>query len=125
VLVRLLLVGAGGFAGAVLRFLVGVLALRTLPVGFPYATFFVNVTGCFAIGLLAAAFDQRDAGIGTRLFWLTGVLGGYTTFSAFGHETVTLLRDGGPGAALANVAGQVIVGLAAVWAGAALVRAWS
>jgi CrcB protein len=122
---QILQVGAGGFLGAVLRYLAGMLALRALPLGFPFPTFLVNVTGCFAIGVLSAAFEVRSAGLGTRLFWITGVLGGYTTFSAFGFETVALLRQGSLGAAGLNVAGQVALGVAAVWAGAALVRAWA
>ena len=121
----MLLVGAGGFAGAVLRYAVGLLALRWLPPAFPYGTFLVNVTGCFAIGVLAAAFDTRSAGLAPRLFWITGVLGGYTTFSAFGLETAGLLGRGSLVAAGLNVGGQVVIGLAAVWAGAAFVRAWT
>ena len=109
--------------GAALRFMVGVGALRWLPAGFPFATFLVNVTGCFVIGLLAAWFDRAGAGLTPRLFWLAGVLGGYTTFSTFGFETIALLRAGAPGAAALNVAGQVLLGIAAVAAGAALVRA--
>ena len=117
-----LLVGAGGFVGAALRYLVGVLALRGLPATFPFGTFIVNVTGCFAIGVLAAWFEQQGAGLGTRLFWLAGVLGGYTTFSTFGFETLALLRAGHGVAAALNAGGQVIVGLAAVALGAAWVR---
>ena len=123
-LVRLLLVGAGGFVGAALRYAVAVLALRWLPPTFPYGTFLVNVTGCFAIGLLMASFDQRAAGLASRLFWTTGVLGGYTTFSAFGYETLALLRQGDLGAACLNVGGQVALGLLAVWAGLSVARAW-
>jgi CrcB protein len=122
---RLLLVGAGGFLGAALRFVAGLLALRYLPSGFPYGTFLVNVTGCFAIGILAAHFDQGRAGLFPRLFWMTGVLGGYTTFSSFGYETLALVRDGNVAGAWVNVVGQVTLGLLAVWAGAAVVRAWA
>jgi CrcB protein len=125
VLAQALVVGAGGFVGAALRYAVGVGALRWLGAGFPFATFLVNVTGCFMIGLLAAWFDRTGAGLTPRLFWLAGVLGGYTTFSTFGFETLALLRGGAPGAAAINVAGQVLLGLAAVAAGAALARALS
>jgi fluoride exporter len=124
-LVRLLLVGAGGFLGAALRYGVALLALRLLPSTFPYGTLVVNVTGCFTIGLLAAWFDLRAAGLAPRLFWTTGVLGGYTTFSAFGYETLALLRQGDLGAALVNVGAQVAVGLLAVWAGLTIARAWA
>jgi CrcB protein len=122
---RLFLVGAGGFVGAALRYAVGLVAQRWLPPTFPYGTFIVNVSGCFAIGVLAASFDQGRAGLTPRLFWIAGVLGGYTTFSTFGYETVALLRDGNLGAAWANVVGQVTLGLLAVWAGASVVRAWA
>lgn len=118
-----LVVGAGGFVGAALRYLAGTLALRWLPAGFPFGTFLVNVTGCFAIGVLAAWFDRQGAGLATRLFCLAGVLGGYTTFSTFGFETVALLRGGSTLAAAVNVGGQVLAGLLAVAVGAALVRA--
>jgi fluoride exporter len=125
VVARMLLVGAGGFLGAVLRYVVGVLALRALPPTFPFGTFFVNVSGCFAIGVLGALFEDRAVPLGPRLFWMAGVLGGYTTFSTFGYETVSLLGYGSTAAAWANVAGQVLLGLCAVWAGAALVRGWA
>jgi CrcB protein len=125
VLARLLLVGAGGFVGAALRYAVALLVLRSLPATFPYGTLVVNVTGCFAIGLLAASFDQRAAGLAPRLFWTTGVLGGYTTFSAFGYETLALLRQGDLAAAWLNAGGQVALGLLAVWAGLSLARAWA
>jgi CrcB protein len=119
----LLLVGAGGFAGAALRYLVNLLAYRGLPPGFPFATFVVNVTGCFAMGLFAAWFDRQGAGPAARLFCLTGVLGGYTTFSAFAFETLALARGGSVAAAVANAGGQVLVGLCALALGAATARA--
>ena len=118
-------VGAGGFLGAALRYAVTVIALRFLPSTFPYGTLLVNLTGCFAIGLLAASFDLRATGLAPRLFWIAGVLGGYTTFSAFGYETLVLLRQGDLGAALVNVGAQVAVGLLAVWAGLSIARAWA
>ena len=120
---RTLLVGCGGFLGAVARHLAVVLAQRLLPAGFPYGTFLVNVSGCFAIGVLAALADERAAfGPQARLFLVAGVLGGYTTFSSFGWEGLALLRDGALARALVYIGGQVVLGLAAVWAGMALVR---
>jgi CrcB protein len=119
----MLLVGAGGALGAMLRYAVGTLALRWLPASFPFGTFIVNVTGCFAIGVLAALFDRSGAGLAPRLFWVAGVLGGYTTFSTFGYDTLALLRQGGVATATLNAAGQVVAGLLAVWAGALVVRA--
>ena len=119
---RALLVGAGGFIGASARYLLGGLIYRFLPSQFPYATVFINVSGCFGIGFLAALVDQGLAGPGARLFWMIGVLGGYTTFSTFGYETMTLARDGSYLLAAANVAGQVFLGLLAVWCGAVVAR---
>ncbi len=119
---RALLVGAGGFAGAIARYLVGAAVTRA-PLGFPWATFLVNATGCLAIGFLAVVADERGAlGPEARLFWIAGVLGGYTTFSAFGYETILLARGGDHALAAANVFGQVTVGLLAVWTGAWLAR---
>ena len=76
-----------------------------------------------AIGFLAVLVDERFShGPDIRLFWMIGILGGYTTFSTFGYETVLLVRAGSHAAALVNVAGQVVLGLLAVWAGAAIAR---
>ena len=118
-----LIVGAGGFLGAAARYLVGGAVHRWLPADFPYGTFVVNVSGCLVIGMLAGLADERGVlGPEARLFWMIGVLGGYTTFSTFGYETVALLRDRGHAAALVNVAGQVVLGILAVWAGMVLAR---
>jgi CrcB protein len=120
---RTLVVGLGGFLGAATRYLLGGLVYRWVPATFPWATFAINVTGCFGIGLIVALADERMAlGPGLRLFLTVGVLGGYTTFSTFGYETIALLREGSVGAASFNVMGQVALGLLAVWAGAAAAR---
>lgn len=118
-LTRVLLVGAGGCIGAVLRYWMGgwVQALSQSAT-FPYGTLAVNVLGCFVIGLLSHLADVR--GIFTtesRLFVFTGILGGFTTFSAFANESINLLRDGQSASAFMNVAAQVTLGLAAVWLG--------
>lgn len=113
-----LLVGAGGCAGSVLRYAAGLACARLTGAPTPWATGFVNVTGCFLIGLLAA----RGLSPEWRAFALVGVLGGYTTFSTFGYETLVLLERGRPGLALANAAGQVVLGLLAVSAGASVAR---
>lgn len=106
-----------------LRFLVGGFVHRLLPATFPYGTFLINVSGCFGIGFLAVLVEERFLlGPGARLFWMVGVLGGYTTFSTFGYETIMLVRGGSQAAALWNAAGQVLLGLAAVAAGAVTAR---
>jgi CrcB protein len=85
---------------------------------FPYGTFAVNVIGCFVIGFLSQMVAMRGIlSVEMRLLVLTGTLGGFTTFSTFSNETYNLLRDGQFSLALANVGGQVVLGLGAVWLG--------
>ena len=116
---KALMVGAGGFIGSTLRYLVGgVVQSAFAGSTFPYGTFVVNATGCFAIGLVSQLIEEQGAlGPGARAFIVMGVFGGYTTFSAFGNETVNLMRDGQRLAAGMNVGGQLFVGLGAVWLG--------
>jgi fluoride exporter len=122
-LYRLLLVGAGGCIGSILRYVVsGYVQQSTGSVHFPYGTLAVNVIGCFVIGALSALAENR--GIFTmeaRLFVFVGILGGFTTFSTFSNETMTLLRGGDTLRALVNVAAQLILGLGAVWLGRSVV----
>lgn len=90
---------------------------------FPYANFIINVSGSFIIGLLAELFDTRVLVSPTvRVALLTGVLGGYTTFSSFSFETFSLLRDGEWLLAAVNAVGSVALGLVAVWAGVRLAQ---
>ena len=117
------LIFAGGGAGSMLRYAVGLwVEARTGP-GFPWGTFAVNVSGCFLIGVLATLADEH-AWItpAARLALVTGVLGGFTTFSTFGLETWELVEDGRTLLALANAAASLGVGLAAVVAGVQLTR---
>jgi CrcB protein len=110
-------VALGGALGSVGRFAFSGVAVRWFGAGFPYGTLFVNVTGSFAIRLLAAlvASDGRPSlGADARAFLLVGVLGGFTTFSSFSLETLNLARSGALGAAILNVAGSVVLCLAAV-----------
>jgi len=114
---------AGGGAGSVLRYAVGLwIEARTGP-GFPWGTFAVNASGCFLIGVLATLADEH-AWItpAARLALVTGVLGGYTTFSAFGLETWQLVEDGRAWLALMNASASVAAGIAAVVAGVAITR---
>ena len=116
---HLIPVGLGGALGAIARWKLGGWLLHlTVQEKFPYPTFAVNVAGCLVIGLLAGLAERHEMfGPGTRLFLFTGLLGGFTTFSAFGLETLFLLRRGEPWIAAAYVAGSVLAGLLAVWVG--------
>ena len=109
----LLLVGFGGFLGSAGRYLVGQWTLRaSLMVGFPYGTLIVNLAGCLAIGLLGGLADgRRLLSPDLRLFLFAGVLGGFTTFSSFAWETLSLAREGDVARALVNVGAQVALGL--------------
>ena len=118
---NILLIALGGGLGAVLRWLLAGLIKppATGPfAGFPVWIFIVNVTGCFLFGLLNGFCTAR--GEEWRLAILTGILGGYTTFSTFGWDTYRLLRDGQPGLAVLNAVGSVVAGVLAVWAGVVL-----
>jgi CrcB protein len=115
----IVLVGVGGFIGAVLRYLIsdwvnGIFHILSLP----YGTLTVNIIGCLLIGILAGLSENRNLlGPETRALLLVGVLGGFTTFSTFGNETVELLKDGTSIAAFSNVALHVCLGLVAVRVG--------
>jgi len=113
---HLLLVALGGALGSVARYLVGLASVRLLGVTFPYGTLIVNVVGCLAIGLLVPVYISPDNPdhMARRVLLVTGVLGGFTTFSAFGLETVSLYQRSGPGPALLNIGGNVVLGLGAV-----------
>ena len=119
---ELLLVASGGAIGATVRYLTSKAALMWLPLSFPWGTFLINVTGCLAMGMVAGFADQSSISPGARLFLATGLLGGYTTFSAFGLEAQSLLAGDRLGAAFCYVAGQAVLGVAAVFLGLAIVR---
>jgi CrcB protein len=114
-----LLVGAGGFVGSILRFGVGGLTYRLFPAAtLPYGTLVVNVVGCLAIGILGGVGDARQIGATeVRLFLFLGLLGGFTTFSAFGYESLALFRADEPLRAALNVGLHIVLGLSAVWLG--------
>jgi len=122
-LTQVLLVGGGGFLGSVSRYLMSAWVRRVVPetVSLAAGTAAVNVLGCFVIGLLAGLAEHRQLlGPDARTFLVIGLLGGFTTFSSFAYETFTLWREGQALAALINVAAQIVLGLAAAWAGHAV-----
>ena len=119
-MITLLEVGAGGLIGAPARLLVDqAVSSRTRGI-FPWGTYVVNATGAFLLGLLSglAAYHGLDRGASALLG--VGFCGAYTTFSTFSWETIRLVEEGALGAALGNVAGSLLVGLAAAGAGMAL-----
>lgn len=118
-----LLVGAGGFLGAVLRYGITVLLFNVGPRDFPLATFLINVTGAFALGFfMTFAAERAHLEPEVRLFVATGLLGAYTTFSTFEFETYELVQTGLYLWTAANVLGSVAAGFAAVQLGVALAR---
>ncbi|MDH3503571.1 MAG: fluoride efflux transporter CrcB [Nitrospirota bacterium] len=121
---QLLWVGVGGFLGSVGRFVVAGFFNRLSPaLAFPIGTLAVNILGCFLIGLLHGLAESRNIlGTDTRIFLFIGVLGGFTTYSTFGFESLALLKDGAMLKASANIIIHVFVGLAAVWLGDTLGR---
>ena len=118
------LVGLGGALGSVGRWLVGVAAASIAGSTFPWGTFTVNVTGAFVAGALIGLADGRGLATPARLALVTGFCGGYTTFSAFAVETMRLAEQQGASVAALNVAGNLVIGLAAAVAGLALGRAY-
>lgn len=123
-MIHILLVAAGGAFGSVLRYLVGLWALRGLGPSFPWGTLTVNVTGSFLIGFLAEVIARKfGASNELRIFLITGILGGYTTFSAFSLDAITLLERGEPVTAAIYVGSSVLLSAIAVFAGLALMRA--
>lgn len=120
---RIIWVGIGGFIGSVLRYWLSDAAQRAVPgTSFPVGTLVVNVAGCLVIGLLAGAADARGLiGPDARAFLFAGLLGGFTTFSAFALESVNAFKAGSAAIALLNIAASVVLGIGAAWLGRALV----
>tara|TARA_Y100000588_G_scaffold298532_1_gene319494 strand:+ start:3217 stop:3594 length:378 start_codon:yes stop_codon:yes gene_type:complete len=117
---HILWVGAGGFVGSVARYLLVNLAQSTWPNSFPIGTLLVNATGCLAIGSLSTLLENQPVlSSEVRSFLFIGILGSFTTFSAFGHETVTLLRHAGIGTAVANVSANILLSIGGVLLGRA------
>jgi len=125
-----LIVFFGGGLGAMIRHGVNLAGLRLLGPDFPYATFFINVSGSVVMGLVAAYFAfigeaSEYWGIPSqhwRLFLTTGILGGYTTFSAFSLDAALLYERGELALALLYVAGSVLLSIAGLFAGLAVIR---
>lgn len=121
-------VALGGALGSIVRYACSGAAARWLGSGFPYSTLFVNVVGSYAIGVLgtiAIAGTRALTPTDLRAFLIVGILGGFTTFSAFSLETFTLARGGNLGGAAANVLLSLVLCFAAVWLGYVSATAFS
>jgi CrcB protein len=116
-LLNALLVGSGGFVGALARYAIAGAVHSQLPLAtFPYGTLCANLLGCLVIGLLGGVADSRQVfAPEVRLFTFIGLLGGFTTFSTFGYETLAMVRDGEHLGAVLNVGLHVVLGLTLVW----------
>ncbi len=121
--VAFLAVGTGGAIGSMLRYAVTLWMIDRVGPGFPWHTALINVIGSFLIGAVAA-YVQSSLGVSPLIsaFVMVGILGGFTTFSTFSFDTLTLLSDGSVGMALAYAAGTVILGISAAAAGIAIAR---
>ena len=118
-----LLVFIGGGLGSTLRHVVNIVCPRLFGTNFPYHTFIINITGSTIMGLIAGYLAFRgDAAQSWRLFLMTGILGGYTTFSAFSLDAAVLYERGAIGLALLYVLGSVVLSILGLFAGLALVR---
>ena len=120
---NLLLVALGGSVGSGARYLLDELFKSRLQTDFPWGIFFINVTGSLLIGVAAGLISTGVLPEKAQPLLVVGLLGGYTTFSTYSNDNLQLLTSGSPLAALLNALGQVVLGVAAVYAGLLLARA--
>jgi CrcB protein len=117
-----ILVGAGGFIGTVLRYLIGLIPLKTES-GFPIKTLVINVAGAFLIGLITAlALKDRSLNRHLELMLRVGVCGGFTTFSTFAYENYGLLQDGHGWLSFLYVLLSIVLGILAIYASRFIIR---
>lgn len=117
-----LLIGIGSFLGGIGRFLLTSFVQNKWLSTFPYGTIIVNILGCFLIGIIYALSDRGTMHAEWRLFLGTGILGGFTTFSSFSNETVSMINNGHFTYAFTYVVCSIILGVAATFGGIYLVR---
>ncbi|MEQ9442088.1 MAG: fluoride efflux transporter CrcB [Cyclobacteriaceae bacterium] len=117
-------VGLGGFLGSISRYWVGVLTSRFWVGLFPLGTFMVNMIGCFLIGLLFGWWFKGHITDSMSRLWITGFCGGFTTFSSFSYESLTLLEEGKMGVWGLYLASSILIGLLATLGGISLIRQW-
>lgn len=125
-MLKYVMVGIGGFIGAIARFVLGSYIGNRFGSRFPYGTFVINMTGSFLLGVVMTVLAEKtDASPNWRYLVPIGFIGAYTTFSSFEYETLRTVQDGQMLIGFANVALSVIVGFAAVWAGIIVGRTMS
>jgi len=118
---ELMIAGLGGFIGSACRYWVSMASYRVFGQDFPYGTLIVNVLGSFLIGFLMTLFDERFViNPNVRIFLTIGILGGFTTFSTFSYETISLLREASYLMGVANIIGTILTCLVATWAGSVI-----
>ena len=118
----ILVIGTGSFIGGVFRYLLSILIQAKTTTHFPLHTLAVNVIGCFFIGIVMGFFDKGQVSHEWKLFLTTGVLGGFTTFSAFSNETFALFREGHACHALIYILASVLLGLLATYIACLMVK---
>lgn len=122
---NILIIGAGGFIGSVLRYLTQVASGKLFSLSFPVGTFIVNILGCFIIGVVYALSEKGNLlNAEMRLFLAVGFCGGFTTFSTFSNDNLILLKDSQLVFLFFNIFGSVILGVAAVYLGIIAVKAF-
>lgn len=118
----LLAIGLGSFIGGILRYLLSQFIQTKTESLFPLGTLFVNLIGSFAIGFVFALAARGDISKDWQIFLATGVLGGFTTYSAFSNETFSLLRDGHLAYAFTYILSSIIIGLSATFLGYSILK---
>ncbi len=118
----ILAIGIGSCIGGMARYLLSQFIQNKFLSAFPYGTLGVNIIGCFLIGIVFGLSERGNINMEWRLFLATGVLGGFTTFSAFSNETVGLLRDGQLWHAFTYITTSVVIGLLATFTGISLIK---
>ncbi len=121
-MLKYFMIGVGGCAGAIARYVLGSYIGSRLGVRFPYGTFVINISGSFLIGFILVLLARTTASQYWRYLIPIGFIGAYTTFSTFEYETLRAIQEGQPMTGLWNVVLSVVIGFIAVWAGSALGR---
>jgi CrcB protein len=118
----ILAIGAGSFIGGISRYLLSIFIQNRVFTTYPFGTLSVNILGCFLIGIVFGLADRGNMSQEWRLFLATGVLGGFTTFSAFSNETIGMMRDGQFWYASSYVLASVVLGLIATFIGILIIK---